>query len=83
MYQIVELSPVYHFSTDAYLGERVSSRSHGYLTLALAHKIAGWKAQIDYDRCGDNSFVVVPFGGDPWRDRLIDPALLTTDEIVF
>ena len=83
MYQIVRLTPVYHFSTDAYLGTRVVERSHGYLSRALAHKLAARRWSADYEGCGDDSFYVVPFGGDPWRDRLIDPALLTSEEIAI
>jgi hypothetical protein len=72
MYQIVHLTPVYHFSTDAYLGQRVIERSHGYLTLELALKIAGRRWDEDYNRCGDDSFVVVPFGGSPYADRIVE-----------
>lgn len=83
MFQIVRLTPVYHFSTDAYLGTKVAERSHGYLTLALAHKIASARAQADYEGYGDDSFVVVPFGGSPYRDQIADPALATTADIPF
>jgi hypothetical protein len=83
MFQIVEIIPTYHPFTDANNGERVRARSHGYLSEALAHKLAARRWDANYHDCGESSFHVVPFGGNPWRDRIVAPAAATDSDIPY
>jgi len=67
-FQICRISPVHHFSTDAMIGSNATRLPMNYNSEALAHKLAGRLARQEYEGFGDDYFVVVPFGGSPWRD---------------
>jgi len=69
MFQIVEVIPTYCRITDACIGSQEWSRSHLYLTHALALKIAERQAQKNYDNCGESDFVVVVAGGSAFRSE--------------
>jgi hypothetical protein len=66
LFQIVQIAPTYNFS-DAIVGSHIVSRSHAYVTKALAFKLAALRAQESYENCGDDNFVVVRAGGSPWQ----------------
>lgn len=79
MYQIVRIYPLYHAFTDAMIGSAAQRLPMAYHSEALAHKLAGRLTDEDYRSCGDDHFVVVPYGESPFRFRLPAPAAPADD----
>lgn len=57
-YQIMRVSPIYHWSTDGLIGSKTSPATlMNYLTEALAQKLAS-RLNIEEERYGDDYFYV-------------------------
>lgn len=66
MFQIVRIAPRHCPITDAMTGSTAHRLPMAYHSSDLAHKLAGRMHQADYEACGDDTFIVVPYGACPF-----------------
>lgn len=82
MFQIVQASPIYHWSTDAMIGTKFKRHEMSYHNEQLALKLAGRMEDENYRNCGDDYFFVVPYGGD-LNKRIYRPVIDNFDDMPF
>lgn len=83
MFQIVCIAPSYHAFTDAIIGSTQHRLPMAYLSATLAEKIAGRLSAKEYENCGDDYFVVVPYGESAFTSRLPAPCIAPDDFMPF
>ncbi len=83
-FQIIRLVAVEHPIYGGVCGSKAVSLPMSYHSEALAHKLAGVFTERDYEACGDDHFVVVPYGTD-WTvwNRYTPAATIAADDMPF
>lgn len=72
MYEIICVSPLYDWNTDAIIGSKYTRLPMTYFNMRLAQKIAGRLSDIAWNECGDDHFIVVPYGKSAQK-RIMEP----------
>lgn len=83
MFQIVRIAPIHHAFTDAIIGSSQHPLPMSYKLEELAHKLAGILSDREYEGCGDDHFVVVPYGESAFAPRTVRRPVTAFDDMPF